>query len=71
MVCANCLENIERINQGYSAQNLPCSCTKTESFFYNTKQLIGLTFIIPFVLGAILFFSPVFLFDKVVHFLEY
>lgn len=39
MVCDNCKENIDRIEQGYSAQNLPCTCSIKESFVYNAKQI--------------------------------
>jgi len=55
MVCANCQENLERIELGYSPQNLPCTCSVKESFVYNVKQvLIGLPLLFLVFLTALI-----------------
>jgi hypothetical protein len=65
MVCDNCKENIERTRLGYSAKDLPCNCSRLESFFWNIKQgfVLGLI-VIPITLFMVLVFLPVTIMEK-------
>jgi len=70
MVCENCKINLEREGLGYSMLDLDCTCTKTESLTWNLKQVIGLVFIVPIVLGVLIIMTPLILIERMGVWLE-
>jgi hypothetical protein len=70
MVCENCKINLDRQEQGYSPLDLKCTCTKTESLTWNLKQVIGLIFIVPIVLGVLIIMTPLILIERMGVWLE-
>ena len=70
MVCENCRINLDRINMGYSALDLPCSCSVRQNFFFKIKQLISGVIVAPFLFGVTIFLFPIVLGERVVCWLE-